>query len=153
MLSLAVVAGGNGILLVDVQELLAEGLPSHLIRAVGRDIRTGIDLTIDAFGIVLKDLLEDSQVLRVIDNNGDGEVDYVLRTDFVMTTITDYEKRTDVYDVEWNGGLPNGNGEGKIPASAIIKASEDTDLSVGSVILYTLIDGNYYVSNPAHPKS
>ena len=91
---------------------------------------------------------DNGEWLRVIDNNGDGEVDYVLRTDFVMTTITDYEKRTDVYDVEWNGGLPNGNGEGKIPASAIIKASEDTDLSVGSVILYTLIDGNYYVSNP-----
>ena len=92
---------------------------------------------------------DNGEWLRVIDNDGDGVVDYVLRTDFVMTTITDYEKRTDVYDVEWMGGLPNGNGEGKIPASAIIKASEDTDLSVGSVILYTLIDGNYYVSNPA----
>ena len=84
---------------------------------------------------------ENGNWLKVIDNDGDGVVDYVLRTDFVMTTITDYEKRTDVYDVEWMGGLPNGNGEGKIPASAIIKASEDTDLSVGSVILYTLIDG------------
>lgn len=58
---------------------------------------------------------DNGEWLRVIDNDGDGVVDYVLRTDFVMTTITDYEKRTDVYDVEWMGGLPNGNGEGKIP--------------------------------------
>jgi len=92
---------------------------------------------------------DNGEWLRVIDNNGDGIVDYVLRTDFVMTTVTDYEKRTDVYDVEWTGGLPNGNGKGTIAASDIVKASEDTDLSVGSVILYTLIDGKYYVSNPA----
>ena len=93
---------------------------------------------------------DNGEWLRVIDNNGDGVAEYVLRTDFVMTTVTDYEKRTDTYVVEWEGDLPNGNGKGTIKADAIrpVNGGEAADMSIGSVILYTLIDGYYYISNP-----
>ena len=93
---------------------------------------------------------DNGEWLRVIDNNGDGVAEYVLRTDFVMTTVTDYEKRTDTYVVEWEGDLPNGNGKGTIKADAIrpVDGGEAADMSIGSVILYTLIDGYYYISNP-----
>ncbi len=89
---------------------------------------------------------DNGEWLRVIDNNGDGVAEYVLRTDFVMTTVVDYEKRTDLYNVEYDVD-ENHRVISKIPAGEIRK-DDDVDMSVGAVILYTYIDGYYYISNP-----
>ena len=89
---------------------------------------------------------DNGEWLRVIDNNGDGVAEYVLRTDFIMTTVVDYEKRTDLYNVEYDVD-ENHRIISKIPADEIRK-DDDVDMSVGAVILYTYIDGYYYISNP-----
>ena len=89
---------------------------------------------------------DNGEWLRVIDNNGDGVAEYVLRTDFIMTTVVDYEKRTDLYNVEYDVD-ENHRVISKIPADEIRK-DDDVDMSVGAVILYTYIDGYYYISNP-----
>ncbi len=89
---------------------------------------------------------DNGEWLRVIDNNGDGVAEYVLRTDFVMTTVVDYEKRTNLYNVEYDVD-ENHRIISKIPADEIRK-DDDVDMSVGAVILYTYIDGYYYISNP-----
>ena len=96
------------------------------------------------------DAADRGEWLRVIDNDGDGNAEYVLRVDFVMTTITDYDKRTDTYTVEYDvdGNHVTNSIETTIKAGDISKMSEDTDLSDGAVILYTLIDGVYHVCNP-----
>ena len=52
--------------------------------------------------------------------------EYVLRVDFVMTTITDYNSRTETWTVEYD--------------NTEIKNSEiatEEELAVGDVILYT----------------
>ena len=89
---------------------------------------------------------DNGEWLRVIDNNGDGVAEYVLRTDFIMTTVVDYEERTDLYNVEYDVD-ENHRVISKIPADEIRK-DDDVDMSVGAVILYTYIDGYYYISNP-----
>ena len=95
------------------------------------------------------DAADRGEWLRVIDNDGDGNAEYVLRVDFVMTTITDYDKRTDTYTVEYDKDEKAGTAnDTAIKAGDIAKMSEDTDLSVGAVVLYTLIDGVYHVCNP-----
>ena len=95
------------------------------------------------------DACDRGEWLRVIDNDGDGDAEYVLRVDFVMTTITDYDKRTDTYTVEYDKDEKAGTAnDTAIKAGDIAKMSEDTDLSVGAVVLYTLIDGVYHVCNP-----
>ena len=95
------------------------------------------------------DAADRGEWLRVIDNDGDGDAEYVLRVDFVMTTITDYDKRTDTYTVEYDKDEKAGTAnDTAIKAGDIAKMSEDTDLSVGAVVLYTLIDGVYHVCNP-----
>ena len=96
------------------------------------------------------DACDRGEWLRVIDNDGDGDAEYVLLVEFVMTTITDYDKRTDTYTVEYDvdGNHVTNSIETTIKASDISKMSEDTDLSDGAVILYTLIDGVYHVCNP-----
>ena len=96
------------------------------------------------------DACDRGEWLRVIDNDGDGDAEYVLLVEFVMTTITDYDKRTDTYTVEYDvdGNHVTNSIETTIKAGDISKMSEDTDLSDGAVILYTLIDGMYHVCNP-----
>ena len=95
------------------------------------------------------DAADRGEWLRVIDNDGDGNAEYVLRVDFVMTTITDYDKRTDTYTIEYDKDEKAGTAnDTAIKAGDIAKMSEDTDLSVGAVVLYTLIDGVYHVCNP-----
>ena len=96
------------------------------------------------------DACDRGEWLRVIDNDGDGDAEYVLLVEFVMTTITDYDKRTDTYTVEYDvdGNHVTNSIETTIKAGDISKMSEDTDLSDGAVILYTLIDGVYHVCNP-----
>ena len=89
---------------------------------------------------------DNGEWLRVIDNNGDGVAEYVLRTDFIMTTVVDYEKRTDLYNVEYDVD-ENHKIISKIPAGEI-RMDDGVDMSVGAVILYTYIDGYYYISNP-----
>ncbi|WP_298493705.1 S-layer homology domain-containing protein, partial [uncultured Lactobacillus sp.] len=80
---------------------------------------------------------DNGESLRVIDNNNDGVAEYVLRVDFVMTTITDYNSRTETWTVEYD--------------NTEIKNSEiatEEELAVGDVILYTYIDGVYHISFP-----
>ena len=82
---------------------------------------------------------DNGEWLKVIDNDGDGVAEYVLRTDFTMTTITDWSSKTEKWDFESEKNVKNGD----------IKLVEDTsELAVGDVILYTWIDGVCHVSKP-----
>lgn len=82
---------------------------------------------------------DNGEWLKVIDNDGDGVAEYVFRTDFTMTTITDWSSKTEKWDFESEKNVKNGD----------IKLVEDTsELAVGDVILYTWIDGVCHVSKP-----
>ena len=82
---------------------------------------------------------DNGEWLKVIDNDGDGVAEYVFRTDFTMTTITDWSSKTEKWDFESEKDVKNGD----------IKLVEDTsELAVGDVILYTWIDGVCHVSKP-----
>ena len=84
------------------------------------------------------DSADNGEWLKVIDNDNDGVADYVFRVDFTMTTIIDIDSKKGTYTFE-------DNSKTAIKASDIVTEDE---LVEGDVILYTYIDGVYYVSIP-----
>jgi len=81
--------------------------------------------------------------LKIVDNNGDGIAEYVFLTNFWMSTVTGHNEKTNTWELE--------NGE-------IIDTDDDTletdsDLAIdGTPVLYTYIDGVFWVSHPAPVK-
>ena len=98
-----------------------------------------IDSTLEKF-----DGCDNGESLRVIDHDGDGVAEYVLRVDFVMTTIVDYNKKLDRWTVEYEAD-ENPERFTDIKNSDIVA---DSELTVGDVVLYALVDGVYYTEHP-----
>ena len=93
------------------------------------------------------DSSDNGEWFKVIDNDNDGNVDYVLLTRFVMTTITDYNTRTGYYTTEWTAESEESD------HSKFLNIHKDDivfdgELAIDDVILYAKIDGKYYVSHP-----
>ena len=97
---------------------------------------------------------------KIVDYDNDGNADYVMRTDFVMTTTTDHNTKTDVWFVEYldyETGLPteidaadvSSKTELAMPTEENMKLVAAKDLVEGQVYMYTYIDGVYYVTEPA----
>ena len=84
---------------------------------------------------------DNGEWLKVIDNDSDGVADYIFLTEFAMSLITDISKKA-VYTFE---AL-----DGDEPAFEAVKVDEgdiktEDELAEGDVVIYTLIDGTYYV--------
>ena len=75
---------------------------------------------------------ENGNWLKVVDVNGDGDADYIMKTVFDMTQITDITKKGN-YIVA---------GLGEIKSSDVVTEDE---LEIGNVVVIALIDGVYYV--------
>ena len=87
---------------------------------------------------------DNGEWLKVIDNDGDGVADYIFRIDFAMSVIDRISK-----DGEYTLASLDENDdevsfiETKIDGGDI--KTED-ELAEGDVVIYTFIDGNYYMS-------
>ena len=86
---------------------------------------------------------DNGEWLKVIDNDNDGVADVVLLTEFVMSAID---------RISSSGTYYLSNLEERVDAAAFDDEEIDEDdiktedeLAVGDVVIYTLIDGNYYV--------
>ena len=80
--------------------------------------------------------------LKVIDNDGDGEADYVFRVDFAMSVINRISK-SGVYTLEALDNVDEVSfATTTIDSGDMVTADE---LAEGDVVIYTLIDGVYYV--------
>ena len=79
---------------------------------------------------------DNGEWLKVIDNDGDGKADYVFLTTFTMTTIVDHNTKKDYFVFEDDTDV-------EIDEADIVTEDE---LAVDDVVLYTLIDGVYYVN-------
>ena len=78
---------------------------------------------------------ENGEWLKVIDNDGDGEADYVLLTKYVMAAVTDINKDGDyTVSVDVSGDL--------VEIDSADMMTED-ELAEDDIIVYAYIDGNY----------
>jgi hypothetical protein len=81
---------------------------------------------------------ENGNYIKVIDNDGDGYADYILKTTYTMDVIT---------NIAGNGTvtLAGTEANGTVPVAADSLVTED-ELAAGDVVVYALIDGVYYVN-------
>ncbi len=92
--------------------------------------------------------IENGEWLKVIDNDGDGEADYVLKTEFAMAEITNITSKG-VYTISALSNddapdyVPDTKDELDVDKDDIVTEDE---LAEGDIVVYTLIDGNYYVN-------
>jgi hypothetical protein len=77
---------------------------------------------------------ENGNYIKVIDNDGDGVAEYILKTEYVMAAVKSIAK---------NGNYTLTSETEAVRASAVV--SED-ELAVGDVIVYAYIDGVYYAN-------
>jgi hypothetical protein len=75
---------------------------------------------------------ENGNYIKVVDNDGDGVAEYILKTEYNMDVIRSIAKNKYTLAVE-----------GTVAANAVV--SED-ELAAGDVIVYALIDGIYYAN-------
>jgi hypothetical protein len=84
---------------------------------------------------------ENGNYVKVVDNDGDGVAEYILKTVYVMDTITGIAK---------NGAytLAGAVTDGKVVATTVAADAmvSDDELAEGDVIVYALIDGVYYAN-------
>ena len=103
---------------------------------------------------------DNGEWLKIVDYDNDGNADYVMRTDFVMTTTTDHNTKSDIWFVEYldyETGLPteidaadiSSKTELAMPTEENMKLVAAKDLVEGQVYMYTYIDGVYYITEPA----
>jgi hypothetical protein len=89
----------------------------------------------------IADTNENGNYVKVIDNDGDGEAEYILKTAYTMDEIIGTTtKGPDTYYVLNDKDAENKN----ITVAADAIVTED-ELAVGDVVLYALIDGVYYL--------
>jgi hypothetical protein len=78
---------------------------------------------------------ENGNYVKVVDNDGDGIAEYILKTEYTMSEITEVTKK--------GAYILDGNEDDPIAAADV--ATED-ELAKGDVIVYALIDGVYYTN-------
>jgi hypothetical protein len=87
---------------------------------------------------------ENGNYIKVIDNDGDGVADYILKTEYVMAVIKNisskgvYTLSTQVYNTTTQNYV-----DLTVKGTAI---STEDELAAGDVIVYALIDGVYYAN-------
>src|SRR5699024_5948071 len=90
------------------------------------------------------DETENGEWLKVIDNDGDGVADYVLKTEFAMSVIERIAKDNTYYLADLvNDDAVSYDDEVEIDGADIVTEDE---LAADDVVIYTLIDGKYYMS-------
>ena len=90
------------------------------------------------------DETENGEWLKVIDNDGDGVADYVLKTEFAMSVIERIAKDNTYYLADLaNDDAVSFDDEVEIDGADIVTEDE---LAADDVVIYTLIDGKYYMS-------
>ena len=85
---------------------------------------------------------ENGEWLKVVDNDGDGTAEYVFKSEFAMSMITDITKKG-VYTFASLETADKPAFEADKVAEADIVTSDE--LAEGDVVIYTKIDGVYYV--------
>ena len=88
---------------------------------------------------------DNGEWLKVIDNDGDGVADYVFLTEFAMSVINRISK-----DGEYTlANLATREDAVRFDDETVIDGDEivtEDELAEDDVVIYTLIDGNYYMS-------
>ena len=88
---------------------------------------------------------DNGEWLKVIDNDGDGVADYVFLTEFAMSVINRISK-----DGEYTlADLATREDAVRFDDKTVIDGDEivtEDELAEDDVVIYTLIDGNYYMS-------
>ena len=100
-------------------------------------------LVTDAKDVIEVKGADNGEWLKVIDNDGDGVADYIFRIDFAMSVI-DRISRDGEYTL-----ADLANDDEVMFTDVEIDESEiktEDELAEGDVVIYTLIDGNYYMS-------
>ena len=95
-------------------------------------------LTAEKGNTVEINIADNGEWLKAIDNNGDGVAEYVFRVDFTMTTVVDVNTKKETYVFE--------DSNKTIDKADVV--TEIEKIAEGDVVLYTYIDGIYYVSAP-----
>ena len=88
---------------------------------------------------------DNGEWLKIIDNDGDGVADVVLKTEFAMSVIERISK-SDEYtlaDLEQKADAVEFKDTVKIDGDDIVTEDE---LAADDVVIYTLIDGKYYMN-------
>jgi hypothetical protein len=86
---------------------------------------------------------ENGNYIKVIDNDGDGVAEYILKTAYTMDVITNIAKNG-TYTL---AGEYNTKTSKYVPATVAADAmSTEDELAAGDVIVYALIDGVYYAN-------
>jgi hypothetical protein len=96
-------------------------------------------ITVETSNTINAKVNKNGNTIKVIDNDGDGVADYILKTEYVMDQIT-------AIDGRGTYTLTGTDKEDKaITVAADAMATED-ELAKGDVIVYALIDGVYYAN-------
>ena len=88
------------------------------------------------------DETDNGEWLKVIDNDGDGVADYVFLTEFVMSYIERISTSGTYYLADLSAQDAAHFNDVEIDSDDVITEDE---FSRGDVVIYTLIDGNYYM--------
>ena len=91
------------------------------------------------------DETDNGEWLKVIDNDGDGVADYVLLTEFAMSFIDRISKDNEYTLADLAGGDAVRFDRNTVEIDGGDIATED-ELAEGDVVIYTLIDGKYYMN-------
>ena len=84
---------------------------------------------------------ENGEWLKVIDNNGDGDAEYIFKTEFAMSMISEITNKGVHYFVPLFAGEPDFEAV-RVDEADIVTSDE---LAEGDIVIYTRIDGVYYV--------
>ena len=88
------------------------------------------------------DTADNGEWLKVVDVDGDGKADFVMRLDFAMSLVTRVSKNGNVTLVDLAKKDEVAFGTTTIEKDELVTEAE---LAAGDVVVYTLIDGVYYV--------
>ena len=90
---------------------------------------------------------DNGEWLKVIDNDGDGVADYIFLTEFAMSVI-DRITRDDEYVLAGLDSTKGDNNVSIVPEDYTIASGDvvtEDELAAGDVVIWTEIDGVYYV--------
>ena len=101
----------------------------------------------DSKDIIVVDSTENGEWLKVIDNDGDGAAEYIFKTEFAMAEIDNITSKgvytfTELADIDAPQLVPDTADDLDVDGKDIVTGDE---LAEGDIVLYTLIDGKYYV--------
>ena len=87
---------------------------------------------------------ENGNWLKVIDNDGDGEADYVLKTIYTVTGVEDIAKDGEITLSCDEESLDTADALNRLDEDDDIDVVAEDELAEGDVVYYAVIDGNAY---------